>query len=163
MAWAAEELGVDEDTMEIGVSDSLASASGIQPCAVYGRLRETAIVLKDDEGLHLAALRQIISEFAQNDEPLIKEQVATITEAITNNIKSDPRCVLAQEYLDALAGYIDILRSELEFSDSESMQIAMDNYIDPLVENTNVTVTTFVSAKLINLLGGRLVIQTSGG
>jgi len=157
LTWAAKELKIDEGTMGIGISDSLASASGIQPCDVYGRLRKAAVVLKDNEGVHLEALGQIISEFAQNDQPLTEEEVAAITEAITNNVESVPRRALAKKYLDALAEYIDILRIELGFSDSESIQITMDNYIDRLVERTDVTMATFVSAKLITLFGKELV------
>lgn len=151
--WAAQELGVNAQTLDIGVSNSLALGQRIQPCDACGALRMAAKVLQDAGGLRVAALRQVINEFAPSDTPPTEEQMATIAEAITNNVEANNQRALAGEYLDALAAYLSVISDELGFTVSESIQVAMNNYVDRLILSGDTAVAAFIAARLTALEG----------
>ncbi|MEJ2705054.1 MAG: hypothetical protein P8Z79_21660, partial [Sedimentisphaerales bacterium] len=54
--WVAKELGVKESGLNIWMANALASSRDIQPFETYERLRDAALILKDDSGAHVAAL-----------------------------------------------------------------------------------------------------------
>ena len=133
--WVAKELGIDESTVEIRMTNSLASNKGIQPYDTYSRFRNAAIILQDADGSHMAALTQVINEFASSAAPPTEEQIISIADAITRNTDEDDDSyyAIANEYLDALLTYTDILSSEMGFSTIESVQIVTDKYILSLI------------------------------
>jgi thioredoxin-like negative regulator of GroEL len=151
--WVAAELGTDEKNVQIWMANSLASARDIQPCSACANLKTTATILQDVDGTHVAALTQVISQFASSTAPPTEEQMASIAGAIANNIEGNRQYAAAGEYLDALAKYVGILTSDMGFSVDESVQFATDNYVQKLVEGENVGVATYVAAKLAALGG----------
>jgi filamentous hemagglutinin family protein len=151
--WVAAELGVDEGEIQIWMANSLASGRNIQPCDACAGLQKAATVLKDVDGAHVAALAQVISQFASSDAPPTEEQMASIADAIANDIGGNMQYAAAGEYLDALAKYVSILTDEMGFSMDESMQFATNNYIDKLAEGENVGVAAYVAARLAALGG----------
>ena len=153
MKWAARELGVDSKTMSIWMANSVASANEIQPCDTCARLKGASTVLRDYPGTRLAALKQVIGEFASSDAPLSEEQDASITAAIANNTESDSHYAAAAAYLDSLAEYVGILNSEMNFNGVESIMLAADRYIAPLAGGENAALTGFLAARLTSLGG----------
>ena len=151
--WAANELGTGAGTTQISIANSSASASGIAPCDACAALKRTATVLRDYAGTHIAALSSVLNEFASSDAPLSEEQDAAITAAIANGAETDREYALAKEYLDALAEYVGILNSGMDFSAADSTEFVMDKYIAPLAEDENVGLATFLAAKLANPSG----------
>jgi len=151
--WAAAELGVDEKKIEIAMTNSLASARGIQPCDTCARLKEAATVLRDNSGLRVAALARVISEFTSSAAPPSEEQDASIIAAILNNDDANSHYVMAGEYLDSLTAYVGTLSSEMDFSITESVIFAADRYVAPLAERNsdNVGLTAFLVARLTAL------------
>jgi hypothetical protein len=101
----------------------------------------------------VAALAELINEFASSTAPPTEEQMASIADAIANNIEGNIQYAAAGEYLDALAKYVGILNSEMGFSADESIQFATDNYVEQLVEGENVGVAAYVASSLA-VLGG---------
>ncbi|MEA3224957.1 MAG: hypothetical protein U9Q07_03335, partial [Planctomycetota bacterium] len=153
MKWAAAELGVDEKKMEIWMANSVASGKGIQPCDTCARLKGAATVLRDNRGLRVAALAQVINEFTSGAIPLSEEQDASIIAAITNNSDAGSHYAMAGEYLDSIAAYVGTLNSEMNFSIDDSVMLAADRYVAPLADkqNDNAGFTDFLAARLAAL------------
>jgi len=146
--WVAKELGVEEKMVDIWMANSLASTKGIQPYDAYSKLKKAALILQDADGSHIASLAQVINEFASSAAPPTEEQIVSIADAITRNTDEDEDSyyAIANEYLDALLTYTDILSSEMGFSPIESVQIVTDKYISRLTQNQDVGVATFLAA-----------------
>ena len=153
MKWVAAELGTNEIKMQIRIANSLASTGNIQPCDACENLKTAATILQDVDGTRVAALAEVINEFASSTAPPTEEQMASIAEAIANDIEGNSQYAAAGEYLDALAKYVGILNSEMGFSADESIQLATDNYVEKLVEGENVGVAAYVAARLAALGG----------
>jgi hypothetical protein len=153
MKWAAGELGVEPKMMSIWMANSVASASEIQPCDTCARLKRASTVLRDYPGTRLAALTQVINEFAASDAPLSEEQDAFITAAIANNTDAGSHYAVASAYLDSLAEYVGILNSEMNFSGIDSVTLAADRYVAPLATGDNPALAGFLAARL-TALGG---------
>ena len=151
--WVAKELGIDKGRIQIGIANTLASAGDIQPYRAFARLKAAATVLQDVDGTRLAALAQVISQFASSTAPPTEEQMASIADAIANDIEGNSQYAAAGEYLDALAKYVGILTSEMGFSMDESIQFATNNYVEKLVEGENLGVAAYVAARLAALAG----------
>ncbi len=151
--WVAEELGVDEGTVDIWMANSLASTKSIQPYDTYSQLMKAALILKDADGTHIAALAQVINEFGSSIAPPTEEQMAAIVDAIRGNTDEDSYYALADEYLDAFVTYIGILNSEMGFSTTRSVQFVTNKYINRLPQDQNVGVVAFLAGCLA-VLGG---------
>ncbi len=151
--WTAEEVGIDERLVQIWVSNSLASTGDIQPCDACQGLKNAAKILLDADGTHMAALAQVVNEFASSTAPPTEEQMASISEAIARNIDEDSYYAVADEYLEALTTYVGILSDEMGFSTTESVQLVTDKYIGRLAESQNVGVAAFIAASLAALGG----------
>ena len=153
--WVAAELGTDERNVQIWMSNALASTREIQPCSACGNLKTAATILQDIGGTRVAALTQVISQFASSTAPPTEEQMASIAYAIANDIEGNSQYAAAGEYLDALAKYVGILTGEMGFSTDESVQFATDNYVQKLAEGENLGVAVYVAARLAALGGSQ--------
>ena len=127
----------------------MASSQDIQPCDACANLNEAATVLQDTDGSRVAALAQVINEFASSDAPPSEEQMASVANAIAMNTDADSQYALAGEYLDSLVAYVGTLE-DLGFSAEDAINVATDKYIAPLAEN-NVGVASYMSARLTSL------------
>ncbi len=151
MKWAAEELGIDERMMDIWIVNGLASTGNIQPCESCTNLKQAAKILMDTDGTHIAALTQVINDFAFGNAPLSTEQIASIAQAMARNTRTKNQYGIAEEYLVALSEYVSILNMDLAFSPEESVQFAYEKYIDRLAESGNVGVADYITARLDSL------------
>jgi len=151
--WVAAELGTDERNVQIWMANSLASTREIQPCDACTNLKTAATILQDVDGTRVAALAQVISQFASSTAPPTEEQMASIADAIANDVEGNGQYAAAGEYLDALAKYVGVLTSKMGFSADESVQFATDNYVQKLADGENVGVAAYVAARLAALGG----------
>ena len=151
--WTAAELGTNEGMVQVWMANALASSRDIQPCDTCANLKQAAAILQDPDGERIAALALVINEYASSTTPPTEEQMASIANAIAQNTETDNQYALAGEYLDALALYVGILNSELNFSAEESVQVATNNYVGQLAEGENVGLTAYVAARLAALGG----------
>jgi filamentous hemagglutinin family protein len=151
--WVAKELGVDAKTLEIQVASSPASTTGIQPYESYSKLFKAAKILQDADGTHIAALAQVVNEFASSTAPPTEEQIIAIADAIARNRDEDSHYAVADEYLEALTTYVGILTDEMGFSPTESVQLVTDKYVSRLAQGQNVGVAAFIAASLAALGG----------
>ncbi|UCC96919.1 MAG: cadherin-like domain-containing protein [Phycisphaerales bacterium] len=152
-AWAAAELGIDEGRLQIGIANALASGMAIQACDACAGLKQAATILQDSEGTHIAALAQVINEFASSTAPPTEEQMTSIANAMAQNVGAENQYATAGQYIDALARYVGILNGELGFSAEDAIQLATDNYIGPLAAGQDVGVAAYVAARLVALGG----------
>jgi len=151
--WAAAELGIDERMMQIWTVNALASSRDIQPCDACEKLKNVAAILRDDQGTRIAALAQVVGEFASSTAPPTPEQMASVADAIARNSQAYNHYAVAGEYLDALVVYVGVLNSDLNFSTEESIMFAADKYIAPLAENESAGLTAYIAARLADLGG----------
>jgi len=146
--WAAKELGINASSTQISFAGSPASAAGIPPCDACAGLKQSAGILRDYAGVHIAALAGAINEFASSDAPLSEEQDAAIVAAIAGGAEGNTEYALAKEYLDALADYVAILNNDMNLSAADSTEFVLNKYIEPLIENENINLAPFLAAKL---------------
>jgi filamentous hemagglutinin family protein len=144
--WVAKELGIDESKIDIMMANSLSPTKSIQPYETYSLLRKAALILQDTDGIHIAALTQVINEYASSIAPPTEEQMVAIADAITRNKDKGSYYAIADEYLDALVTYIGILNSKMGFSAIESVQFVIDKYINRLTNDQTVGVNAFLAA-----------------
>ena len=135
------------------MANALASARDIQPCDACANLKEAATILQDVDGTRVAALAGVINKFASSTAPPTEEQMASIADALDNNIEGNGQYAAAGEYLDALVVYVGTLTVEMGFSADESVQFATDNYVQKLLDGENLGVAVYVAAKLAALGG----------
>jgi filamentous hemagglutinin family protein len=150
--WVAAELGTNQEEVQIWVAKALASPGNIQPCDACEDLKEAATILQDVEGTRVAALAEVINEFASSDAPPTEEQMASIANAIANDIEGNIQYAAAGEYLDALAKYVGVL-GEMGFTTDQALQFATDHYVDNLVEAEEVGVAAYVASSLAAMGG----------
>ncbi len=143
--WVATELGVGAGAVEVRIANTLALTRDILPCSSCADLKDAAMILKDADGTHVAALTQIINEFAAAGAPPTEEQMATIADTIAKNAKGNNRYAVAGEYLDAVAQYTGVLVGKLGFSAEESVMLVTDKYINRLAQSGNVSVAAMVA------------------
>jgi len=151
--WAAEEVGIGERLVQIWVANSLASTGSIQPCDACQSLKNSAKILLDADGTHIAALAQVVNEFASSTAPPTEEQMVAIADAIARNTDEDSYYAIADEYLEALATYVGILSDEMGFATTGAVQLVTDKYVGRLAQGQNVGVAAFIAASLAALGG----------
>ncbi|MBN2183637.1 MAG: filamentous hemagglutinin N-terminal domain-containing protein [Sedimentisphaerales bacterium] len=145
--WTAQELGIESEDIQIWITNTLASLKDIQPCDACSRLKAAVTILMDVDGTHIAALTQVIDEFASSDAPVSEEQMASIADAIANNTEADNAYAVAGEYLDALTTYITVV-SSLGLSTEDAITFATDKYIAPLIDTGNASLATYLTARM---------------
>jgi filamentous hemagglutinin family protein len=151
--WAAAELGIDERVMQIWAVNTLASSQDIQPCDACEKLKNVAAVLRDDGGTRLAALAQVIGEYASSTAPPTPEQMASVADVISRNARANNHYAAAGEYVDAIVAYVGILNNDLAFSQEESIMFAVDKYVAPLAENQGAGLAVYIAARLVAVGG----------
>jgi hypothetical protein len=161
--WAAEEIGASRRRMEIWIVNGLASMRGVQPCDACTNLREAAKILVDAEGIHAAAVAQIIDEFGSSIGPITEELAAYITNAMAHDSGTRAHYAIAEEYFGALAEYMGVLHNDMGFSVEKAAQIVAKKYIDPLAGSGNVGVASYVAARLDSVTMFLAVVRLNRG
>ncbi len=137
--WAAKELGTNQASTQIWVTNTLASPRDIQPCSACANLREAAAVLKNRT--FIDALTRVVDGIVPADAPVSEEQMASITTALAGDTEANSDLAYAKEYISTLQNYINIINVNLKLSRDDSITVAVDNYIAPLAEkNSNLAV-----------------------
>ena len=152
MAWLAEEIGIPAEQIRVYIGNMFAYSTDIQPCEACARLKDTSLILEDAEGARIAALGRVVSEFAATAAPPSAEQMALITSAFAAHRRDGTYYASAGEWIDALAEYVGIMSTELEFSARESVVFA-EKYVQPIAEAGDASVIGYVQARLSALSG----------
>jgi hypothetical protein len=139
--------------MQIWTVNTLASSQDIQPCDACEKLKNVAAVLRDDGGTRIAALAQVVGEYASSTAPPTPEQMDSVADVISRNAQANNHYAVAGEYLDALVVYVGVLNNDLAFSTEESIMFAADKYIAPLAENESAGLMAYMAVRLADLGG----------
>ena len=155
MALVAQELGVQGDNLQIHVENTLADPANIQPCNSYAKFAICAAVLGDPGQTGLAALANVVGEFVSPTMPISEELLASISQALALNHNADdkPHYAAAAQWLDAFVEYVGILNTQMRWSVDESVVFAMEKYVAPATEGSDVTLLTFLHLQLQTLSG----------
>jgi len=153
MKWAAEELGIDERTLKIWETITLAFNMDIQPCKACARLKDTATILRDTEGTYIAALVRAVNQFASVTAPPSEEQMASIADAIARHGDDNTYYTEAGQWLDALVEYVGILSTDMGWSLDEAVALVIDNYVAPATEGADANLDAFIAMRLAALAG----------
>ncbi len=147
---AAQELGMTMDNIQIHLENMLADCYNIQPCDMYARLVNSASILRDIDGSAIAALAKVINELASPVMPISEEYLASISQelAFYNGDDGKPHFKLAGQWLDALAEYVSILTTEMQWSIDESIAFVGDKYVVHVMEEGDVSLAMFLHLQL---------------
>lgn len=149
MAWLAEELGVSAEEIYIYVPNALALNADLMPCEACAGLKNAAAILADSEGIYIAALTQVVTEFVTTPVPPSEEQMAAIAVALAEHVEDDTYYAQAGQWTDALVEYVDILNTGLGWSAADSVVFAMDKYAGP---ESDSALSFYIQARLAALM-----------
>jgi hypothetical protein len=147
MNWAAKELDVEADQLQIYMVGSLSLSSNVQPCEACANLQSAALTLKDADGSRIKALGQVVSEFAAGSPS--EEQFAMIAVALQNPEEGTPYA-LAKQWLNGMTEYVSILHNDLNLSIDDSVRYVA-KYTSRIINGDNAALSAFIQAKLADL------------
>ncbi|MHC4728383.1 MAG: hypothetical protein ACYS17_14275, partial [Planctomycetota bacterium] len=164
LQWLGEELGLCEgdqqgedenqcqEITQAYLAGAFLQASDLRPHQAAAQLRDLAELLHDTEGSRIAALGQVINEFAQPDLPPSPEQFASIGQAFTLHVNDGTHYAVARQWLDALGQYTMLLVSEIGWSSEDSVAFVMSKYGPTVTEAGNISVIAFIQMHLEGII-----------
>ncbi len=152
IAWASEELALEGD-IQTYLAGAYVYTTDLQPCDMCARLRDAATVLADEDSSQIAALGQVINEFAVPAAPISAEQMASIGQALALHTDDGTYYAAAGQWLDALVEYIGIINSEIGWSMADSVAFVTTKYVAPATADVDATVAAYIETRL-SALGG---------
>lgn len=149
MQAVAAELGITVGTLQVAMGSALALNPNIQPCNACAKLINAAAILKDQNGTQVAALAQVVNEFASTPAPPSLAQMASIATSLASHTDDGTHYAAASQWVDALVEYVGVLNTEMGWSPEESTALAMNKY----GATGDATLTEFVRMRLAALGG----------
>jgi hypothetical protein len=147
MQAAAGEIGVAAETIQISIARAHAGNPNIQPCEACQGLVNSAAILQDPAGTHLAALGQVLNDFASGPTPPPPGQMAAIRMALAEHVDDGTHYAAARQWDDALAAYVGAV-TELGLTQADAMT-AVAKY----VSTDDATLSAYISARLSEIGG----------
>jgi filamentous hemagglutinin family protein len=141
---AAAELGIPEETLQVGMGNALALNPNIQPCQACETLVNAASILKDEDGSRMAAMVQAFNTLAPADVPYTPEMATSIAMAFENAAEGT-QYASAMEFIDAFVQYA-IALDELGSPVGDSKAFVMNKYGAGMTGSDNANMTAFVTA-----------------
>ncbi len=153
MAAAADELGIEDDEIEVTVANAMAAAGDIQPCETCARLVNAAAILRDEDGSRMAALAEVINTVAPADVPFTPEVGTLIAAAFEGRASDGTAYATALEYVDAFVEYVRVLDTEMGSPVGDSVEFVMEKHGAGINASPNDNVAAYVAARL-EAIGG---------
>jgi hypothetical protein len=148
----ALELGVGKEDIQFSIGKALALNPNIQPCEACEKIVDYAAILRDPDGLHMAAMVQIFNDLAPADVPFTPEMELSIATVLALaeyiNDADTPQYAMAKEYIDAFVGYVVVLDTELGSPVGDSMAFVMEKHGTAVTESENPNIAAYVAAQL---------------
>ncbi|MCJ7728770.1 MAG: DUF4097 domain-containing protein, partial [Sedimentisphaerales bacterium] len=113
MGWLIEELGGGNVQMYLARAYQPTLNTDLRPYKAAAKLKDLTEILKDEGGLRVAALVEIVTKSLEKG-PVTVEQIRENK--------------AAGQWLDALAAYVSILNTEIGLTADESVNVAMKKY-----------------------------------
>ena len=139
LAWLEEELG--QGNVQSYLENAYLHCTDLRPYKAAARLRNLAGILKDEGGLRLVALIEIVAKFVEEGSQPTEAQV---TQIITELKKHKQ----AGEWLEALATYVSTLRTEIGWTADKSVALVMGKYGSELTQDGDVRGAMFIQMYL---------------
>ena len=141
---AAAELGVPEETLQVGLGNALAINPNIQACQACASLLNSASILKDPGGSRMAAMVQVFNATAPADAPYTPEMATSIAMAFEGAAEGS-QYASATEFIDAFVQYAAALDSMgAPVGEGDSTAFVMGKYGQGLSEN----MSSFVAGRI---------------
>jgi len=151
MKWLAAELGIEEKSLQISVTDAFIYSTDIQACEAAAALLDRAKTLNDPNGTGVAALIRVVNELIPQDAPVSEEQLAMIAEVLAANTGDGTHYAAAGLWLDALLDYFLILKNEMSWSADDATTFVIDKYCTSIKESDNANLMLYITARLLEV------------
>jgi len=159
MNWLANELELDGES-QLSIDNAFLYSSDIQPCELCARLKDAAAILADPFGV--AALAQVVNEFAAPEAPISDERMALIAAALVGHTDDGTHYAEASRWLDALVEYIGILNNEMGWPISHCVAFVLDKYGKSIEQTGDVNLIAYIQARLAGLMPSHGKVRDSG-
>ena len=123
-------------------------ATDLRPYRAATRLRDLVEILHDNDGTSISGLIRTVNEFSSPDIPPSPEQFTLIAQTFADHRNDGTHYAAAGQWLDALSEYVDILTTDIGWSEDESVAFVMGKYGTDITETGDVSVTAFVQMHL---------------
>jgi hypothetical protein len=165
LVWLAQELGLCEgdqwgedqtqcqELTQAYLAGAFFQATDVNPYRAAARLRTLVEILHDEDGSHITALNQVVSEFIQTPVPPSDEQMAAIVATFKEHVNDGTHYAAAGQWLDALTEYVDILSTDIGWPTDESIAFVMGKYGTTVTETGNISVIAFIQMHLEGISG----------
>ena len=152
MEAAALELGITGETIQVRIGNALALNPNIQACHACAILVDASRILRDEDGLRMAAMVQVFNELAPADEPFTPAMAASIAMAFESAAEGS-QYASVMEYIDAFAQYVDVLDTELGSPVGDSVAYVMEKHGAGVKDNENANIAAYVAMRLEDIGG----------
>ncbi|MHC4123707.1 MAG: Ig-like domain-containing protein [Planctomycetota bacterium] len=142
----AMELGITSETIQVSINRALAASPAIQPCDACARFANSAAMLRDPDGVQMAAMIQLFNEIAPPDVGFTPELEVSIAAALQEAAEEGTQYASVMDYIDAFADYVAILDNELGSPVDDSVVFVMEKHGAALAEAENPNVAAFIAA-----------------
>jgi hypothetical protein len=144
----AVELGVMPEDLQLMFGNSMATNPNIQPCEACARIMTSATILKDADGLRMAAMNQIFNTIAPANAPFTPEVSASVVMAFNRFGGQDRQYALAEEYVNAFVQYVATLDMQIKSPVGDPVAFVLQKYGKSFVgENVNPNIAAYLMSK----------------
>ena len=151
-AAAAAELGLDPDTIQVAIGNALALNPTVQPCEACAALVDAASILRDQDGLRMAAILAVFNQEAPANLPFDATMSANIATAFAaHEVDDGSQYATALEYIDAFVEYVAVLDAGFNSPVGDSVAFVMEKYGADISGSDNPNIAAYLDARLGNL------------
>jgi filamentous hemagglutinin family protein len=131
----AMELGVSPEDLQLMINRSMASNPNLQACEACAQVMTSATILKDADGIRMAAMNQIFNTLAPANAPFTPEVSASVVTAFNRMAGQDTQYALAAEYVDAFVRYVAAIDTQIKAPVGDAVAFTMEKYGQALNPN----------------------------
>jgi filamentous hemagglutinin family protein len=140
----AVELGVSPEDLQLIFGNAMASNPNLQPCEACAQVMTSATILKDIDGVRMAAMNQIFNTLAPANAPFTPEVSASVVTAFNQMAGQDRQYALAEEYVNAFVRYVAVLDTQIKAPVGDAVAFTLEKYGQSINPNIN----AFLMSKL---------------
>jgi hypothetical protein len=144
-------VGSDVGTVNSTSGRALTDTSDIQACNSCAKIVEYAAILRDSQGLSMAAMAEVFNQVAPAGAPFTPEMETAIAMAFAENAGNEetPQYAAAMTYIEAFVGYVTVVETELGSPIDNTVEYVLAKYGGNLDAAENENIQAYVQARLI--------------
>jgi filamentous hemagglutinin family protein len=140
----AVELGVSPEDLQLIINKSMASNPNLQPCEACAQVMTSATILKDADGVRMAAMNQIFNTLAPVNAPFTPEVSASVVTAFNQLAGQDRQYAMAEEYVNAFVQYVAALDTQIKAPVGDAVAFTLEKY----GQTMNPNIAAYLTSKL---------------